>query len=172
MSDYYTETWNFPYQWDTKVGRGLKGYIKSIYIWSTYKALTNLYYTPRRNTDYRLLDRCSAFAMQGMPSCKGCDQYLGLSTCYSSCATNTYGTYYTAGACTSFNCTNKLCIACYSDTSSKNNNYCTACIPNASLLDGTVGFCKCNTGFYYDSLNNQCFKCHPYCYTCTGPLPS
>ena len=49
-------TWLPQTAWSTQMGYGLKGYIKSVYIWDTYKAPTNLHYTPRRNQEYRRLD--------------------------------------------------------------------------------------------------------------------
>jgi hypothetical protein len=58
----YNETWALPNVWETRFGQSLSGYIKTIYLWDAYKALTNLYYTPRRNEEYRLLDRCTAYS--------------------------------------------------------------------------------------------------------------
>ena len=63
VSDYYSETWNIPYQWNTQMGNGLIGFIKAAYIWDYFKAPTNLWYTPRRNEEYRRLDMCSPFSM-------------------------------------------------------------------------------------------------------------
>jgi hypothetical protein len=64
-----------------------------------------------------------------------------------------------------------MCLTCFMDTTATNNNYCTSCIPNAELLDGSLGVCKCKSGFYYKSDTNSCEKCHPYCKSCTkGPL--
>jgi hypothetical protein len=53
-------------------------------------------------------------------------------------------------------CTNDLCTACYYDSVATNDNYCTACIANASLTDGSIGDCSCNTGYYYESSTNTC----------------
>ena len=93
---YYSETWQNPKSWETRIGDGLVGFIKAVYIWDFYKSLTNMYYTPRRNSEYRRLDRCSPFTLMGNPVCAGCDQYKGSSTCFSSCNTNTYENFYSS----------------------------------------------------------------------------
>lgn len=127
--------------------------------------------TPRRNKDIRRLDRCSPFSLQGYPACAGCDQFKGSSTCYTSCGTNTFETYYTSNACEKYNCSSDMCLSCYKDTTARSNNYCTSCIANAELVDGSLGTCKCKAGYYYAAGSNTCEKCHPYCKTCSkGPL--
>ena len=152
IDDYWDETWYAPYYWDTRMGDGLIGFIKTVYIWDFYKAMTNLHYTPRRNYPYK--NQCSPFNNQGYPTCGGCDQYLGSSTCFSSCQTNSYATDW--NNCLVDNCTNTLCTSCYSDTSAWNNNYCTSCISNAFLTSGTIGDCQCNLGYYYDNSTATC----------------
>jgi hypothetical protein len=168
----YSETWIKPYEWETRMGDGLVGYIKTVYIWNVYKALTNLYYTPRRNSEYRRLDRCNPYSMMGSPYCSACDQYKAGSTCFTQCGTRTYEDFWSSDSCSSYTCTNDLCIACYKDDSAKSNNYCTACIDNADLIDGNLGLCKCKPGYYYSGTDtNACLKCHPFCITCTGYGP-
>ena len=129
INDYYDETWKRPNAWETRMGNGLKGFIRNVYIWNFYKALSTMYYTPRRN--YPFKDKCSAFTNQGYPVCSACDQLLASSTCFSSCVTNSYASDY--NFCLNQNCTNDLCTSCYADTKSINDNYCTACIDNAEL---------------------------------------
>eukprot|EP00347_Sterkiella_histriomuscorum_P009708 403340186 len=165
INDYYDETLKRPYKWDTRVGQGLVGFIRNIYFWKTYKPLTHLYYTPRRNYPYK--DKCSPFANQGYPVCDQCDQYLGASTCFSSCVTSSYASQY--NYCLDRNCTNDLCTSCYYDTDAWNNNYCTGCIPNASIIDGTLGNCACNDGYFQqNSTTITCESCHANCKTCYG----
>jgi hypothetical protein len=74
INDYYDETWERPYAWDTKIGKGYIGFIRNVYIWGTYKSLSHLYYTPRRIYPYK--DQCSPFTAEGYPACYACDQYL------------------------------------------------------------------------------------------------
>ena len=99
----YTETWRNPAQWDTRLGLGLRGYIKTLYIWGLYKSLTHMYFTPRRNDEYRRLDRCTPFSMMGSPTCSACDQYKGVSTCFTACNTNTYETFWSSNQCQAYN---------------------------------------------------------------------
>lgn len=66
-----------------------------------------------------------------------------------------------------------MCIACYKDTTARNNNFCTACIPNAFILDGSMGDCKCKADYYYDKTAVKCLRCHSFCKEgCSGPTPS
>ena len=130
-----------------------------------------MYYTPRRNEEYRRLDRCSPFSMMGSPTCSGCDQYKGTSTCFTACDTNTYETFWSSNQCSAYQCSTDMCIACYKDTLAKGDAYCTACIPNADLIDGSNSNCKCKDGYFYDKDRNECLKCHPYCITCTAYGP-
>ena len=55
------------------------------------------------------------------------------------------------------------------EVTAKNDNFCTACIPNAEIVDGSMGFCQCQKGFYLDTKSKTCKKCHEYCDGCTGP---
>lgn len=59
INDYYDETLKKPYKWDTRMGKGMVGFIRNVYIWKTYKSLTHMYYTPRKN--YPFKDKCSPF---------------------------------------------------------------------------------------------------------------
>lgn len=40
INDRYDEVTNFPYWYDTRMGNGLIGFIKSVYIWKWAKAYT------------------------------------------------------------------------------------------------------------------------------------
>ncbi|CDW83830.1 UNKNOWN [Stylonychia lemnae] len=168
INDYYDEVTEKPYFFDTRIGQGFTGFIRNAYIWKTYKSLTHMYYTPRRN--YPLKNKCSPFTGEGYPTCFGCDQYLASATCFSSCYTNSYSSSYLY--CLDRNCTNEQCTSCYSDSSSRSNNYCTACIENAFITSGELGNCKCKDGYYLDSDKNQCLLCHQNCDTCYGPSNS
>lgn len=99
LGHYYSETWQNPKSWETRIGGGLVGFIKAVYLWNFYKSLTNMYYTPRRNSEYRRVDRCSPYPLMGNPVCAGCDQYKGASTCFTSCNTNTYESFYSSNKC-------------------------------------------------------------------------
>jgi len=159
--------------WDTRIGLGMKGvYLRSLYIWDYFKAPTNMHYTPRRVFDNRLIDRCTPFSVQGHPACGSCDQYQASSTCFSSCGVRTYATSYSANECDDYTCSSSMCTSCYYDSASVKNNYCTGCIENAFLIDGSLSTCVCSLGFYYSLKTQTCKACHPLCASClkgSGP---
>jgi len=55
----YYEKWYYPFYWNTIVGKDYIGFIRSVYMWSFAKSLTNLYYSPLKN--FPLKDSCSPY---------------------------------------------------------------------------------------------------------------
>lgn len=164
FDDYYDETKSYPYKFDTKFGTGLVGFIRSAYIWTYAKAFNNLYMTGKRN--HRHLDQCLTFGGQPYVSCQMCDQINGLSTCFSSCQTNTYSLDWSS--CPEKICTNNLCETCYEDTSVKDDNRCTGCVRNAFYISEEMGDCQCKKSSYYQPSTESCELCHPWCVSCFG----
>jgi len=113
FNGYYDETYNF-FDYNTEFGRGLRGFIRSAYIWDFPKPLNSMYFSVRRN--YRLLSQCDTFMGNPIVECRGCDQIIANSECYTDCHTRTYATDW--AQCPYQYCTNSLCVTCYADDGS------------------------------------------------------
>jgi hypothetical protein len=59
FNGYVDETISSRGYYDTKIGLGLLGFIKTVYFWDFAKTLNTLSYSPRKN--FPLKDRCSPF---------------------------------------------------------------------------------------------------------------
>ncbi|EGR34727.1 zinc finger lsd1 subclass family protein, putative, partial [Ichthyophthirius multifiliis] len=120
------------------------------------------------NYDTKSCQKCGA-------NCKTCNEN-GCLTCYQSasvvdnqcvCDSNHYSILNTG--CSAKNCGQNVCVQCDSicgECSSK--DICITCADKKNMILQADGTCICKNFFYLDS-KKQCVKCHPSCFSCTGP---
>lgn len=135
-------------------GDGLKGSIRTIYIWNYAKAVSTMemFATKKKNCD------ASSYAPEAY--CLSCDPLVGSNACFDDCPMNHTGGFPCKN--TKYDCPN-MCLTCV------NTVDCTHC-DDSSFLFGTD--CECNEGYYTANSTGTayCVICHDYCSKCNGGL--
>ncbi|EAS03999.2 EGF-like domain protein (macronuclear) [Tetrahymena thermophila SB210] len=102
---------------------------------------------------------CSVCSSTQTSSCIQC--YSGYQLVSSQCSNCPLGYFYDTSNCIrcNFNC-----------SSCSSLSQCITCNPYNPLIVQSPPTCACKDGYYLDSINQICQKCHASCNTCNGPF--